>query len=503
MEGFKEGYEFFQKNAGDYAASTYGAEYIGAIDSEIERLVRDLNGFEGFATKSGQLQGDIAEFWHADTFNIEAALRGSEHRAFVDRSHDFASADVSTNFDDAYGLKYYKDAVASAKAQAKSVFERFKEYQVAGGQDSLDTFLEKRGYSDIDSVLNDPIYTGQKRLIPRDQLEAATEWLKHKIAKESTIRPDEVKRYEETLELLRDRISDSDGSESIPLTREDAQKLADLAKQGKVDPEELGLTTEELVTYEFILQQAFKAGLTAATISVVLKVAPEILKAIMFLIETGEVSSEQFKKIGYAAITGAAEGFIRGTISAGITAACKAGLFGEAAKGVSPSVVGMTVVLVIDTLKNSLKVASGKMTRKQLADELVKETFVASFSLASGMVVQAVLPAIPALGFMLGSFTGSLVGGLIYSTGYNFAISFCIETGFTMFGLVRQDYALPEDVIREIGISVFEPSRFDPSLFEPAKFEPSRFEPGRLKKTEIRPFFLRRGVIGVREIGYI
>ena len=97
----------------------------------------------------------------------------------------------------------------------------------------------------------------------------------------------------------------------------------------------------------------------------------------------------------------------------------------------------------------------------------------------------------------------ALIGGLIYSTGYNFAISFCVDTGFTMFGLVRQDYALPEDVIREIGISVFEPSRFDPSLFEPAKFEPSRFEPGRFKKTEIRPFFLRRGVIGVREIGYI
>lgn len=126
-----------------------------------------------------------------------------------------------------------------------------------------------------------------------------------------------------------------------------------------------------------------------------------------------------------------------------------------------------------------------------------------SVSLTSGMVLQAVLPAIPALGFMLGSFTGSLVGGLIYSTGYNFAISFCVDTGFTMFGLVRQDYALPEDVIREIGISVFEPSRFDQSLFEPDKFEPSRFEPGRFRKTEIKPFFLKRGVIGVREIGYI
>lgn len=51
-----------------------------------------------------------------------------------------------------------------------------------------------------------------------------------------------------------------------------------------------------------------------------------------------------------------------------------------------------------------------------------------------------------------------------------------------------------------MALSVFEPSRFDQSLFEPDKFEPSRFEPGRFRKTEIKPFFLKRGVIGVREI---
>ena len=56
------------------------------------------------------------------------------------------------------------------------------------------------------------------------------------------------------------------------------------------------LTTEELIKYDYIVQQAFKAGLTAATISVVLKVAPEIIKAIDYLIKNGEINAVQFKK---------------------------------------------------------------------------------------------------------------------------------------------------------------------------------------------------------------
>lgn len=400
-------------------------------------------------------------------------------------------------------LKYYRNGVASAKAQAKSVFECFKEYQAAGGKDPIDKYLEDRGFSDIDSVLHDPIYSGQKRIIPRDQLEAATEWLERKIAKESATRPEQVKRYQETLELLRDRISDDEGTESITLSREESQKLAELARKGDIDPTELGLTTEDLITYEYILQQAFRAGLTAATVSVVLKVAPEIIKAINFLIQNGEISGEQFRKIGFAAVSGAAEGFIRGVISAGITAACKAGLWGEAAKAVNPSVVGMAVVLVMDTMKNAFKTAIGKMSRRQMVDELVKETFVASVSMISGTAVQTLLPELPVVGFMMGSFIGSVAGGFAYSTGYSLAISFCIDTGFTMFGLVDQNYILPEDIIKEIGISVFELSRFDPTLFEHARFETTKFELARFQTTTFRPFFLRRGVIGVREIGYV
>ena len=63
--------------------------------------------------------------------------------------------------------------------------KRFKEYQAQGGKDTIDEFLSKRGYNDIESVLNDPIYSGQIRVIPKDQLVEATEWLNRKLSKKA------------------------------------------------------------------------------------------------------------------------------------------------------------------------------------------------------------------------------------------------------------------------------------------------------------------------------
>ena len=110
------------------------------------------------------------------------------------------------------------------------MFQRFKEYQGHGGKDSFDQFLSKRNYSD-ESVLNDPIYSGQYRVIPRDQMEEATKWLSQKIAKESVTRPDQVKRFQDTLDMLKDKLSDSNGNESIPLSQEEAQRLAESAEK--------------------------------------------------------------------------------------------------------------------------------------------------------------------------------------------------------------------------------------------------------------------------------
>lgn len=504
MTAFEEGYAFVAKQAGVQSAAFEGSTYVGQVDEEIAKLLHDLNAFEGFKTKPDMLKGDIAEFWHSDTFNINAVARGTGSRTFVDRSHHFASADVSSNFEKLFGLKYYKDGASSAKQQAKSVFERFREYKVAGGKDTLDLFLEKRGFTD-DSILHDPIYYGQVRVIPKDQLETACEWLRQKIATESAIRPEQVERYRNTLQMLSDRLKDGQGTESIPLNEADAKALAILAKEGDISAEELkqlGVSADEAIQFEYLAEQAFKSGLTAATISIVLNVAPEIYKAINYLIKTGELDEKQFQRIGFAALKGGSEGFIRGTVSAAITVACKSGMLGEVLKGISPSIVGMATVLAMNTMKNAFNVATGKMTRSELAQELIKELIVSSAAYAGGAIGQAFIE-IPVVGFMIGSFVGSAIGAFAYNCGYTAFMSFCVDTGFTMFGLVKQDYTLPQDVLEDIGIDVFKYEKFLPLQFRQQNFNTVSFNRQEFQANTLGIRTLRRGVIGVSEVGFI
>ena len=507
MEGFAEGYSFFEKNSGSYTSAAMGNAYVQDVADVINILRKDLHAFNGFHTKSDALKGDIAEFWHSDTFNIDAIIKESKSRTNVDRSHDFASADITSNFNSTFGLKYYKNGADSAKQQAKNVFERFKEYQSQGGTDSLEKFLAKRKLNDVDINLNDSIYHRQLRVIPKDQLEEATAWLKRKILEEESKRPEQAARYQETLEMLTDKIKDGKGTESIALTKEEAEQLARLAKEGRITNEtlkELGISTENLIKYEYVMKQAFKAGVSAATISMVLKAAPEIYKAISYLIKNGELDEKQFQKIGFAALQGGAEGFVRGCVAAAITTACKSGLWGETLKSVNPAVIGTVTVLAMDTMKNAFNVATGKMQSRELANELLKEMFVSTCSLVAGSITQTFMfIELPVLGFMLGSFVGSVIGSFAYNMGYNAIISFCVDTGFTMFGLVDQNYMLPDEVMEAVGFDVFKYEEFTFEEFKPKEFTFNEFQIEKFEADSLSIEFLRRGVIGVHQIGYV
>lgn len=234
----------------------------------------------------------------------------------------------------------------------------------------------------------------------------------------------------------------------------------------------------------------------------VLRVAPEIWNAIAYLIKNGEIEEGQFKKIGFAAITGAGEGFVRGTVSAAITASCKAGLCGSAMKSIDPSVVGAVTVLVMNSMKNSYQVTTGNMSRSEMINELIKEMFVTTCALSMGSVSQSLIE-IPVLGYMIGSFVGAVAGSVIYSSIYNPVLSFCVDSGFTLFSLVDQNYELPEEVLKEVGIEVFEYEKFEYESFEFEKFEYERFEYEQFEYEKLHTIFLRRGVIGVNCVGYL
>lgn len=508
-ESFREGFEYFRNNTSSLFGAVDGTNsiinrenYVSNIEKEINELEKCINDFMGNDTPIKMLKGDVAEFWHAQTFNVEAAVNNSKVRMSVERSHNFASSDIISSDGKKFGLKYYSNGTKSAKAQSISVFQRYKEYQSKGGKDDFTKYLNDRNYKDMDSVFNDSIYSGQTRIIPCDQLLEATDWLEKMINIESSKRPEQVKRYQETLQMLRDRISDNNGNESIPLSKEDAEKLAILAKERKFRASEFEITAPEILNFDILMKESLKAGISAAVTSLVLKVGPELYKAINYLIKTGRIEEGQFKKVGFAAITGSSEGFIRGAIAAAITICCESCILGERLKNTNPYVVGAVTVIALNALKGSYEVVVGTKTRTEVTNELIRDIFIGTCSLLGGKISQIFIE-IPVIGYLIGSFVGSVVGSFVYNTGYRTFLSFCIDSGVAMFGIVDQDYRLPEEIIAEIGIKTFGYETFVPESFNPETFEFESFNVDSIEPESIGIKYLRRGVIGINKIGYI
>lgn len=497
----KDGYNHARKNVSAQYGSDVGDQYIHRINDAIQQFNDDINRFQGYETSSAQLKGDVAEFWHGNTFNINAAVNDSNYRVYVDRSHDYASADIKSNWGEDYGLKYYGSAEASAAEQAKSHFQKFCEYRQQSGNENItiEEFLSKRGY-DNDKILYDPIYSGQMRLIPVDQYNAAVEYLKWKIAKEELTRPEQVKRYKETLEMLTTKVKAPDGTQSVELTKDAATRLAELAKEGKFDASDYGFSTEELVRFHHALQQGIKAGTSAAIISLILKVAPEFYKCLEKLIVEGKINEDDLRRIGFAALHGAGEGFLRGFVAGTITTACESGMLGSALKNVNPGSVAALTVILLQSMKDSYLVVKGEMTQYELTANISKNVFVTSCGIGLGALVQTLIPAMP-FAYMLGNFVGSFVGSFAYVACDSAFMSFATYSGWTFFGLVDQDYVLPDEVVREIGIDVFDYDKFYFDSYQIDEYKPDYFD-----FDEYTPHFiklLRRGVIGVHQVGFI
>lgn len=491
MEGLREGYEFASRQAGIVLAADDSGQWMDAIDEAVEAFVEDMSSFEGNAKKASILAGDVAEFWHADTFNIDSAVHRSDGpRAEVPRSTGFGSPDVVVG-DRQYQLKYYADADASVKAQS-----------VTFGQEAHQGSPSAQALLDAGLVgENDPVYGEMERLVPSDQVEDAIKAADRRIATETARRADQVGRYQSTRERLTGNIEDDRGNSSMDLSREDANRLAREAKAGEVDLEGWGLTPAQLVQLEDIMRQAAKAGLSAAVLAAVLEAAPVVITAVQRLVEAGELDLGDLRDAASSAAFGGARGFLIGATTAAITDIARMGILGEAAKRLDPTVVGVVAVVAFNAMVNSSRVARGEITRAELVSALGRDAFVATCSLIGGGISQGIVE-VPVAGYLIGSFVGSAVGGLAWAVGEQVTMAICVERGMTLFGLVDQDYEIPEEVIRQIGVETFDYERFEPEAFDVEPFDADRFEPDAFEPERIGVTQLRRGVFGVSRVGY-
>ncbi len=62
MTSFESGYNFFRSSAAAFSGADSAGVFVESVDTEIGKLIRDLNSMEGFKTATDKLKGDAFEF---------------------------------------------------------------------------------------------------------------------------------------------------------------------------------------------------------------------------------------------------------------------------------------------------------------------------------------------------------------------------------------------------------------------------------------------------------
>lgn len=498
---FAEGYASALSIYVNFHQSMSGERRVNEIWQRFVEISGSINKYKGNRRDVKLLKGNVMESLIPMDFNLRAQLAGSNYRAIQLESTKLASVDVAivNNLDEVvlkYSFKDMKSPKASARAQATSYYEHYrKRHPGEFDKEKMFSFFRKQGVEVNEQNMYDSIYSGQKRLVPKRHLPGARAYLKRLINKEKD--PLRAKALQETLDNLTDYLETPDGIKSEAFTEAKTRQLAKKGKRGTFDPSTIGYTTENFVSWRNILNKGWKAGQNAAMMSFLLEYAPLIVNAIV----QGNIDLDDFIQHSPKATTQSCVSFASGFLSCSLLEACKFGKFGEALKSVTAEQVGTVVALTFSIIKD---VVTGIKENKEPSDvmyDILKDIFIAGCAYKLGTVLGSGLGP---FGFILGSTIGSILGSFIYTQTTQFCLSFAVTHDVTFFGFVKQDYQLPESFLINLGLDRYDFDRYKFDRFDFDSFEFDRFK---IDRYDFNKFFelgfVRRGVIGVRKIGYI
>ncbi|MDY6397777.1 MAG: glycine zipper family protein [Treponema sp.] len=139
-----------EKYSSFFATGEINTSFYQGIDDALKKANIDMinccHKYDGSINQNNNLDGLIAEYWHANTHNINAAAQGSKEVATVLGSNELNSVDI--------------------QVQKKTGGEIIQNVQSKYGKDAGAT----RRY------LKEGNYEGQESLIPAEQSEQFTEW---------------------------------------------------------------------------------------------------------------------------------------------------------------------------------------------------------------------------------------------------------------------------------------------------------------------------------------
>lgn len=453
------------------AASAHGTHVSAVFTQDVDSAIHA--SFEAIRAEAHRVQkvdikfakGNVAEAYHAGTFNVSAVAKGQTG----------VSAEMMINNKTGQDIRYGQLGVDERVAELK--------YYSTG---------EKTA-----KALNNPGYSSGAKVVPADQLEEVRQVASRESQRNMETRPEVAETYAHTAENASDRLEYGDVS-SKPLSNQEAINLTkDLKSEDAVNPEDHGLIINEFVEWSDIAREAGQAALHAAAFSAALTAAPYLAKAIVNGIKKGEIDVVTLSEGAAAVATSTPQVALRASIAAAIVSASKAGYCGEAMKGMSPHAVGMATAMVINSIGYSMKYAKGEMPGNEVALNCIKDSIALASGLLGASLGNTIIP-IPVMGALIGNMIGSTIGAMAFQGVHSVTLGICVESGWTMFGLVDQDYQVPEDVLQQCGFDLIKVDRINVQRFEPGRLQVQHID---VQTTGM--VFLRRGVVGMSAVGYV
>lgn len=334
-----------------HEASAYLQNLDNALRSANESLYNTILTQFGVVNLNPNLDGFIAEQYHAQTFNLNAEATGSQYRArvlqpdgdvYTKNSVDVVIIDNNGKVVKRYQSKYCKDAEATAKAFDKGD------------------------------------YRGQQKLVPSDQ--------SGEIQKKNTA----------VLEA-------PDGTTSMPLAKQTAKELQKEAQSGKWSD----LNWNDYRAKDLALgigKQAGQAALMGAAIGVGFNVAQKVWNG-------EEVDGEEI--VTTALVSGTDFG-VKAAAAGAIKVGAEKGIISVIPKGTPAGTIANIAFVAVENVKVMGKMATGELTVKEGLErmEQVSVSTVAGITAsAKGTAIGAAIGTVfgPA-GTVVGGFIGGTVG---------------------------------------------------------------------------------------------
>lgn len=381
---------------------------------------------------------------------------------------------------------------------------------------TFDDFLKERNLDNKGIGEDTLLYGDQIRLIPKAKMTSAKKGLADLIKKETNAERRE--NLQKVYDIITDVMNSPDGKVGdIKLTRTKSEEIARAARKGKLDMDKLGLGFDDVLTNRIIWKKSLKTGYISACISLAIDLAPQLIDIIQQLIEKGFINEDSFDLEG--GLNDAASSFVVGTLTSAITFhASRESLLSS----ITPEMISFMVMMCYTSIATTVKGYKNNLPGNVIASQLIQNGYVLTWTYVGASLIGPKIAkgigyligeaigtvgniAIPIVSQLLGTLIGAVIGGLSYKWLCNLSISLCVEKGYTFFGLVKQDYTIPEPLHKFLisdCINLKKEVISDSIPLDPIQLDPITEEPiGHGER--ILKLILERQMVGINQIAYV